>query len=185
MVTRLSKPVVRAFEHDGAWYKVAVSGDGIRITRKNARLGSVISWEELLALGEEREPDDAAELTDGEEARGRDGREHGLGVPESVAADVLVLMGRANEMLSEASSLIDAATSLPALLARHRDPPAPPEEDRSDWYLEPLLTLRPVSRLLGVSSPRVRRLPLRSIDLNGEIRYQPAEVRRFFAAQAR
>lgn len=106
-----------------------------------------------------------------------------VGVQPTVAADVLVLMQRATESLSEAAALIDRASDLPAILARNREPPPPSERERSDWYIEPLLTLKQVSQLLGVSPRRARSLPLKAVDLDGQVRYQPAELRRFLATR--
>jgi hypothetical protein len=100
-----------------------------------------------------------------------------------VAADVLLLMRKANETLSEATTLIDSASSLPSIIASHRRPLEPDDEERADWYIEPLLSIRQVSRILGVSTRKVRNLALRQIPIGDEIRYHPAELRRFMATQ--
>lgn len=179
MTTPLTKPIGREFQHDGVWYKVMLSSEGIRVTPKGGRRGVTLSWDDILSF------DDSHATSRGTNGDGPAASPSTrlLGMPDVVAADVLLLLRRANETLADASSLIDKASELPAILAAHREPPSPTERERSDWYVEPLLTLRQVSQLLSVSTRRVRGLPLKAINLDGQIRYQPAELRRFLAAQ--
>jgi hypothetical protein len=180
VTTPLTKPIGREFQHDGALYKVMLSPEGIRVTPKGGRRGVTLSWDAILGL------DDSPATSPSSNGDGPAASPSArpLGMPDVVAADVLLLLRRANETLAGASSLIDKASELPSILAAHREPPSPTERDRSDWYVEPLLTLRQVSQLLAVSTRRVRGLPLKAINLDGQIRYQPAELRRFLAAQA-
>jgi hypothetical protein len=182
MTTALTKPLARQVEYEGHLYKVVVSADGIRLTAKGARRGVMLTWGDVLSFDEahdaERSPL-AAGVPSPTSAHSPK-----LGMQDVVAADVLLLMKRANETLTEAATLIDRASELPSLLAKGREPPRPSEKERSDWYIEPLLTIRQVSQLLAVSSRRVRTLPLKAINLDGHVRYHPAELRRFLASAA-
>jgi hypothetical protein len=177
MTTQLTKPIVRMVEHDGVVYKATFSSDGLRITKKGGRRAITLSWDELF-----REEDPQAEASSSvvtqEQSTPR------LGMQDAVAADVLPLMRRANDTLAEATQLIDAASSLPSLIASHRRPIEPSEEERADWYIEPLLSIQQVSRILGVSTRKVRSLDVQQIQVAGETRFHPAEIRRFVASQA-
>lgn len=183
MTTLLTKPIARAFQHGGQSYKVVLSSDGIRVTPKGGRHAVTLSWDDVLSVEEQRLP--TVRDLGGRAAEDPDsGQAPRLGVQEVVAADVLLLIQDVTEKLGQASALIDRASELPSLLATHRQPPLPSEEQRSDWFIEPLLTIRQVSQLLGVSSRKVRGLPLKAVILDGDVRYQPAELRRFLAASA-
>jgi hypothetical protein len=177
MATPLQKSITRELQYDATTYKVVVSPDGVRVTRKGTRRGVELSWDDILAF------DGGSKVAESQSAVSSEGRMPKLGMQEVVAADVILLLRCATETLSDASSLIDSASELPGLLAAHREPPQPREEERSDWYIEPLLTIRQVSKLLGVSTRRVRNLPLKAIDLDGETRYHPADLRRFLTSR--
>jgi hypothetical protein len=181
MTTALTKPLARQVDYDGHQYKVVVSAEGIRLTPKGARRGVALTWSDILSFDEAPAGgSDGVDLSAAPSARTGNSRK--LGMQDVVAADVLILMKRANETLAEAATLIDHASELPSLLANNRELPQPTEKERSDWYIEPLLTIRQVSQLLGVSSRRVRTLPLKSMNLDGQIRYHPADLRRFLAS---
>lgn len=175
MATVLKTALTRMVEHNGEWYRIVLSESGLRCSVKGRQRSWQFTWSELL---EDRD----AERTRATATRATPAPP-ALGMPPIVAADVLVLMRRAGESLTEASLLITNASDLPATLAAHREPPERAERERSDWFIEPLLTLRQVSELLNVSSRRVRTLGLKAIDLDGQIRYHPAEVRRYITAR--
>jgi hypothetical protein len=175
MATRLTKEIVRMVDHDGTTYKVILSGDGVRITRKGGRLPTTWTWDDLLH-GRDVDVEGAAPAILREQTAPK------LGMQDTVAADVLLLMRKANDTLSEATRLIDAASSLPSLIASHRQPPEPREEERSDWYIEPLLSVQQVSRILGVTTRKVRNLAIPKILIEGEARFHPADIRRFVAS---
>lgn len=184
MSTRLSKSIVRRLQYGTGFYKVVVSPEGIRVTPKGSRRGVDVSWDDILAFEESRvEPSAVVELSAVDSMSVRN-RKPNLGMQDVVAADLLLLIQHMTDALVEASSLINGASELPAILAKHREPHRPREEERSDWYIEPLLTIRQVSKLLGVSTRRVRNLSIKAISLDGEVRYQPAELRRFLAMQS-
>jgi hypothetical protein len=176
MATPLTKPIVRMIEHDGIAYKVVLSGDGVRITKKGGRRAISLSWDDLLSANEPP----AEELAPGAVQEQSSPR---LGMQDVVAADVLLLMRKANDTLAEATKLIDSASSLPSVIASHRRPLEPDDDERADWYIEPLLSIQQVSRILGVSTRKVRNLALGQIVVGDEIRYHPAELRRFMATQ--
>lgn len=177
MATQLTKPIVRMVEHDGTVYKIVLSEDGLRITRKGGRRAISLSWDILLSE-EEAQPKERPPTMMQEQSSPR------LGMQDVVAADVLLLMRNANDVLAEATKLIDSASSLPSIIASHRRPIEPDDDERADWYIEPLLSIHQVSHILGVSTRKVRTLALRSVAVGDEVRYHPAELRRFMATQA-
>jgi hypothetical protein len=48
MPTKLRKTIRREIEIEGAFYTVAISPDGMRLTRKRFRSGLAVSWKSLL-----------------------------------------------------------------------------------------------------------------------------------------
>lgn len=176
MATQLTKPIVRMIEQGGIAYKIVLSGDGLRITKKGGRRAISLSWDDLLTT-EDSQTEEQVPSAVQEQSSPR------LGMQDVVAADVLLLMRKANDTLSEATKLIDSASSLPSIIASHRRPLEPDDDERADWYIEPLLSIQQVSRILGVSTRKVRNLALRQIPIGDEIRYHPAELRRFMATQ--
>lgn len=126
---------------------------------------------------EEAQPEDRSSTVTQEHSSPR------LGMQDVVAADALLLMRKANDTLGEATKLIDSAISLPSIIASHRRAIEPDDDQRADWYIEPLLSIHQVSRILGVSTRKVRTLSLRPVAVGDEVRYHPAELRRFIATQ--
>jgi hypothetical protein len=49
MATKLDKLIRREIEIDGEVYTVAMSPEGVKLTRKGFRKGAEMSWRELLA----------------------------------------------------------------------------------------------------------------------------------------
>lgn len=80
-----------------------------------------------------------------------------------------------------------AAKDLPPELRLQIDPdPVYGErEQRSDWFIEPLLTSAEVASVLRVSAAAVARLPIRWISIVGERRYRQSEVRRYLEREER
>jgi hypothetical protein len=183
MATKLTKPVVREVQHAGAPFKVVLSPSGLVVTQKGKRRGVTLTWEQILDAEDDRDGAPAPPAPRNGQAR-EDPITQKLGMSGPIAADVLLLMRQANESLSQATQLIDHASELPSLIANRREPRAPTERERSDWFIEPLLTVKEVAGVLGVSTQRVRGLPLKALNLDGQIRYHPAELRRYLAAQA-
>jgi hypothetical protein len=48
MPTKLRKTIRREIEIEGTFYTVAISPDGVRLTRKRFRSGLALSWKSLL-----------------------------------------------------------------------------------------------------------------------------------------
>jgi hypothetical protein len=178
MPTTLTRPLTRWVDHDGETYKLVIAPDGIRITRKNGRKATTLSWDDVLTRTEE--PRSLSDTSSNDSVAAQPV----LGMTPDVAADVLVLMRQANDRLADASKLIDSAGALPSIIAGQRHPPEPSERERSDWYIEPLLTIQQVARVFGISTQRVRTLPIKCLNVAGEERYHPAEVRKYFTANA-
>jgi hypothetical protein len=58
-------------------------------------------------------------------------------------------------------------------------------EQRSDWFIEPLLTAAEVASILRLSTAAVGRLRIRWISLAGERRYRQSEVRQYLTREER
>jgi hypothetical protein len=176
MATPLTKPLTRQVQHDGRSYRVTLSISGVTIVEKGRRLGMNFAWAELIRTGAESGRDAPASAAEPTNQHNR------LGMPDVVAADVLLLLVRVGETAKEASALIERASELPMVLAQQRVPPRLAEFEQGDWHVEPLLTTKQVGEILNVSTRAVRGLPLKSIDVGGQVRYRRAEVRRFMTS---
>lgn len=91
----------------------------------------------------------------------------------------------ASATLIRADEVLTQAGALPAALLAELspDPIYGRGAERDDWFVEPLLTVAEVASILRLSTRGVRRLPLRSITLNGEMRYRQSELREFLPKQ--
>ena len=49
MATKLDKTIKRELEHKGELYTVAISPEGIKVTRKGARKGQELSWDSIIS----------------------------------------------------------------------------------------------------------------------------------------
>ena len=169
MTTPLSKPVAREVLLDGQLFKVVIEQEGVRINRKGRRKGPVVSWDTILKLLERREeprPTLDATATD---------------LPNAVAGEVATEILSARGALDNAARKLDALAGLPPSLRSELapDPVHGRYEQRSDWFIEPLLTVTELASILRLSKARVRRLPIPSIELAGERRYRQSQVRRY------
>jgi hypothetical protein len=52
MATKLDKTIKRELEIEGQAYTIAISPEGVKMTRKGARKGPELSWRQVLATGE-------------------------------------------------------------------------------------------------------------------------------------
>jgi hypothetical protein len=168
MATSLAKPLAREIVLGDQAYKVTISPDGLRLTRKGGRKGAALKWDTLLALGEKPEPTP------------RSGRQTS-DVPTSIAADIAKEVRAAADALSRARDALAKAGSVPAALLMESEPDAVygRAESRTDWYIEPLLTPTEVASILRVSRTAVTHLGMRSVRVGGETRYRQSEVRRY------
>ena len=51
MATKLEKTLKREIDIDGAAYMVAISPDGVKLTRKGFRKGPELTWKQILTSG--------------------------------------------------------------------------------------------------------------------------------------
>ena len=51
MGTKLTTPLKREIDIDGATYTVVLSANGLKLTRKRFREGQTVTWRRLLELG--------------------------------------------------------------------------------------------------------------------------------------
>ena len=86
---------------------------------------------------------------------------------------------------NDAIERLAQVTKLPPSLraGMERDPDYELPDQRNDWFVEPLLTPFEVASILRLSPVSVRRLPIPSISLAGELRYRQSELRRYLAQQ--
>ncbi len=172
MATALIKPVTREVVLGDETYKVVISTEGVRVTRKGARKGAELKWDAILALGQEPEPvaqpHHATPSSD---------------LPTAIAADLAKELRTADKALTQARELLARAGSVPAALLKEiePDPIYGRAEPRTDWYIEPLLTAIEVAALLRVSRAAVTRLGIPSVQIAGELRYRQSELRRYLA----
>lgn len=173
MTTPLERPLARELLFGGEPYKVVISPDGLRLTRKGHQKGVDLTWDNVLVLGQTAErphTDTPCNRSD---------------LPQAIAADVAREVRAANEALTRARTTLERAGTLPtALLADVEPDPVygRPRHD-SDWFVEPLLTIAEVASILRLSRNAVMRLPIRSINLDGERRYRQSELRRYLSTQ--
>ena len=175
MTTPLRKPVAREVVLDDVPFKVVLSPDGVRITRKGRRKAPVVSWETILRLSQASRDEPPAPSSSAN------------GLPDSIAGEIATEIAAARASLGRAGEKLGAAKDLPPELRLQIDPdPVYGErEQRSDWFIEPLLTPAEVASVLRVSAAAVARLPIRWISIVGERRYRQSEVRRFLEREER
>ena len=174
MTTHLEKPLAREVLLGDAPYKVVISPTGVRVTRKGHQRGVELSWDSIVALGETG----AAVQRSEEEPRSSD-------LPQAIAGDVAREVRVATNALERARTALAKAGTVPAALLTEMepDPVYGRVEHRSDWYVEPLLTVAEVSSILRLSRTAVPRLPIPAIHIGGERRYRQSELRRYLAHQ--
>lgn len=175
MITPLRKPLARAIVLDDVPFKVILSFEGVRITRKGRRKAPVVNWETILRLsqGSRDEPPTPSSAASG--------------LPDSLAGEVATEIATARAALGRAGEKLGAAKDLPPELRLQIDPdPVYGEpEHRSDWFIEPLLTPAELASVLRISMAAVARLPIRWISMAGERRYRQSEVRRYLEREER
>lgn len=175
MTTPLRKPLAREIVLDDVAFKVVLSAEGLRIMRKGKRKAPVVTWETILRLTQaspdERPPQPPA-ATD---------------LPESIAGEIASEIAAARAALGRAGEKLSAAKDLPPALRLQIDPDPVygDREQRSDWFIEPLLTPAEVAMVLRVSTATVSRLPIGWISIAGERRYRQSEVRRYLEREER
>lgn len=171
----LVRPLKREVLVGGTAYRLLLTADRLTLTPKGRRKGTVeITWDELLAWHARESAAPAVP----EAARS-------TSPPRAILNDIAQELRAATASLARADETLTLAGALPAPLqaAMDSDPHHGPVEERSDWFVEPLLTIHEVASVLRLSTRAVRRLPLRTIPIAGEIRYRQSEIRRFLQEQ--
>lgn len=109
------------------------------------------------------------------------------GFPDSVAEEIAAEILAARTALGRAGEKLGAAKDLPPELRLQMDPDPlyGDREERSDWFIEPLLTPAEVASVLRISTAAVARLSIRWISIAGERRYRQSEVRRYLEREER
>jgi hypothetical protein len=172
MATLLSKPLAREIDLGDQPYKIVISPEGVRMTRKGGRKGAELKWDAILALGQVSEPAPSPQCS-----RTSD-------VPTPIAADIAKEVRTATDALARARTALSRAGSIPAALLMEVSPDVVygRSESHTDWYIEPLLTPAEVASILRISRSAVTRLGILSVDVAGERRYRQSELRRYVAA---
>lgn len=170
MPTLLQHELVREVIVGDQPFKVVLTPEGVRITRKGRRLGTSVTWTALIALTEredEQTPPNAAD---------------GSSMPRAVAGDIAREVRLASDAIARAKdALVKAGTIPSALLAEIADPMYGRREQRDDWYIEPLLTATEVATILRIPKRSVRGFGMRPVMIGAEERYRQSDVRRYIS----
>lgn len=175
MTTPLVRPLAREVLVGDTAYRVLLTADRITLTPKGRRKGAVeLTWDELLAWhARESLPAAAPDAS------------RAASAPRAVLSEVAAELRSATASLARADQTLTHAGALPAELRAEMatDAKFGRAEERSDWFIEPLLTPSEVASVLRLSTRAVRRLPIRSVLLGGEVRYRQSEIRHFLQKQ--
>lgn len=173
MTTALVKPLAREVLVSGTAYRVTIAADRLTLKAKGKRKDDIdITWDELLTW----------RVHDVETPPVTRAPSH---PPRSVLTDVAQELRTAVASLAKADASLVQAGALPAELRTEPagDPVYGRVEHASDWFVEPLLTVREVASVLRISTRAVKHLALRSIVLAGETRFRQSEIRDFLRKQ--
>jgi hypothetical protein len=175
MSTSLAKPLAREIVLGEHAYKIVISPESVRLTRKGGRKGAELKWDAVLALGQESEPTPQTP------------RAQAADVPTAIAADIAKEVRTAADALARARLVLAKAGSVPAALLMEVEPDSiyGRPEARTDWYIEPLLTPAEVASILRISRSAVARLGIPNISIEGERRYRQSELRRYLTNNER
>lgn len=174
MTTALVKPLAREVLVSGTAYRVTIAADRITVKAKGKRTNAIdLTWDELLTW-QVHDVDTPAVTRAPSQP------------PRSVLTDVAQEIRAATTSLAKADASLIQAGALPSELRTEAagDPVYGRAEQASDWFIEPLLTVREVASVLRISTRAVKHLALRSIVLAGEVRYRQSEIREFLRRQA-
>jgi hypothetical protein len=175
VTTPLVRPLTREVLVAGAAYRVLLTADRLTLTPKGRRKGAIeVTWDELLAWHAR----DVAPSATPEVAPA-------ASPPRAVLTEIAREVRAAANSLSRADQTLSQAGALPPELRAEMatDPQHGRPEERQDWFIEPLLTVNEVASVLRLSTRAVRRLPIRTIVLAGEVRYRQSEIRAYLQKQ--
>jgi hypothetical protein len=168
MTTPLTNALKREIYVADVAYRVTMTAEGVTLVRKGARKAITHSWEELLAS-----PQPPADLAAVPEATKRTSRAVLTEVATAVRAAAAAI-GTADEALTQAGALPERLT-----MALGGDPMHGAARHAEHWFIEPLLTITEVASILRVSTRVVRRLPIGTVPIAGEVRYLQSAVREY------
>jgi hypothetical protein len=172
VTTLLSRSLAREVIIAGAPFKVVVSPSGVGISEKGRRKRVEIPWDTLLTLGQ----------------RPRANTERSTDTPApsaAIVADIAKDVKVANAALKKAVETLERGGDMPAALLSgiEPDPVHGRIEERDDWFIEPLLTSDEVASILRVSRAVAGHLAIRSLRINGELRFRQSAVRAYLRDQ--
>jgi hypothetical protein len=173
VTTPLVRPLTREILVGGSAYKLVIAADRLVLTPKGRRLGGIeVTWDQLLAYREHATEVSAPTVPK-------------LGVSRSILDEIALALRAATSSLAKADDTITQAGVLPLELRAELRPDLTygASEERTDWFVEPLLTEQEVASILRLTTRAIRRLPLRSILISGETRYRQSEIREFLRKQ--
>jgi hypothetical protein len=150
-----------------------MTAEGVTLVRKGARKAITHSWEDLLAS-----PQPQADLAAVPEATKRTSRAVLTEVATAVRAAAAAI-GTADEALTQAGALPERLT-----MALGGDPLQGTARQADHWFIEPLLTITEVAAILRVSTRVVRRLPIGTVPIAGDVRYLQSAVRNHLKSTA-
>lgn len=159
----------------GTAYRILLTADRLTLTPKGRRKGAIeVTWDEVLAWHAR----DAAPSATPVAAAPANPPRAILGEIAKELRAAATSLARADETLTQAGALPPALRAEMPSDSQYGRP-----EERQDWFIEPLLTIQEVASVLRLSTRAVRRLPIRTIVLAGEVRYRQSEIRSYLQKQ--
>lgn len=173
MTTSLEKPIARMILLDDEPFKVVISPEGVSVSPKGRRQRPMVPWTAIIAIAEIDTRPHGANPVDSSDK------------PSGVLGEIAQDIHNADVALQRARQRLMQGGDLPAELRSRMevDPVYGAAEHRSDWFIEPLLTVAELASVLRVSPANVRRLPIPSITVSGEQRYRQSAVREYLRDQ--
>jgi hypothetical protein len=175
MTTPLTNALKREVYIAGVAYRVTMTAEGITLVRKGARKAISHTWEEL--LGESQPSGSAAAVEQPSPSKT---------TSRAVLTELATAVRAAAAAIGNADEALTAAGALPERLttALGGDPLHGNARQADNWFIEPLLTVTEVAAILRVSTRVVRRLPIGTVSIAGEIRYLQSAVRDYLKSNA-
>ncbi|MFN8860694.1 MAG: helix-turn-helix domain-containing protein [Gemmatimonadaceae bacterium] len=170
MTTPLTNALKREVYIAGVTYRVTMTAEGLTLVRKGARKAITHTWEELLG---ESQPSGSAAADEQPSPPKTTSRAVLTEVAKAVRAAAAAI-GNADEALTAAGALPERVTT-----ALGGDPLHGNARQADHWFIEPLLTVTEVAAILRVSTRVVRRLPIGTVPIAGEVRYLQSAVREY------
>lgn len=167
MTTPLLNALKREVHIAGEPYRVTINAEGLSLVRKGMRKSVTYTWEALLHSEAEPEREPTAAST----------RHLSRAILTELAQDIRAAAGaltKAEESLTQAGAMPERL-----LTASGGDPLSGNARQQEHWFVEPLLTMAEVAAILRVSTRTVRRLPIGTMPINGEVRYLQSAVREY------